>query len=99
MPFTDSFEQFKEDLAQKLDLAHRVGASRGTILNAAKDFSEWLAAEVEPKNPEQRLLKEMWEVADENEKNAMVNVLVKFMDKQGSRQPARPGVGTADKLH
>ena len=99
MPFTDSFDQFKEDLGGKLNLAHKVGASRGTILNAAKDFSEWLAAKVDPKNPEQRLLKEMWEVADENEKNAMVNVLVKFMDQQGGGRSAHAGVATTDKPH
>jgi hypothetical protein len=83
MPMTDSFEQFKDHLGQKLDVAHRMGASRGTVLNAAKDFAEWLSQAVDPNNPEQRLLKEMWSVADENEKNAMVNVLVKFMDREG----------------
>ncbi len=83
MPFTDSFAEFKDSLSQKLDMAHHAGASRGTILNAAKDFTVWLAAEVDPKNPEQRLLKELWEVADDNERNALVNLLVKFMDRQG----------------
>ncbi len=81
MPFTDSFQQFKESLGHKLNMAHKAGASRGTILNAAKDFSSWLAEDVDPKNPEQRLLKELWEVADDNEKNSLVNMLVKFMDK------------------
>ena len=85
MPLTDSFAQFKDQLGHKLDTAHRMGASRGTILNAAKDFAEWLADAVDPNNPEQRLLKEMWSVADENEKNAMVNVLVKFMDREGGK--------------
>lgn len=93
MPFTDSFEQFKDSLGHKLDLAHHAGASRGTILNAAKDFSEWLAAEVDPKNPEQRLLKELWDVADESERNALVNMLVKFMDRQGAAR------GGASKPH
>lgn len=85
MPFTDSFSQFKESLGNKLQMAHRVGASRGSILNAAQDFSEWLAAEVDPSNPEQRLLKELWEVADDNEQHALINMLVKFMDHEGSK--------------
>jgi len=83
MPFTDSFAQFKESLGHKLNLAHHAGASRGTILNAARDFSEWLATDVEPKNPEQRLLKELWEAGDDNERNSLVNMLVKFMDQAG----------------
>lgn len=82
MPFTDSFDQFKDSLGHKLNMAHHAGASRGTILNAAKDFSEWLATSVDPKNPEQRLLKEMWQVGDENERNALVSMLVKFMDQE-----------------
>jgi hypothetical protein len=88
MPFTDSFDRFKDSLSQKLDMAHRVGASRGTILNAAKDFSEWLAMEVDPANPEQRLLKELWQVADDSERNALVNMLVKFMDHERAGQAA-----------
>lgn len=99
MPFTDSFDQFKEDLGAKLNMAHKMGASRGTLLNAAKDFTQWLADKVDPKNPEQRLLKEMWEVADENERNAMINVLVKFMDRQGGGKSAEAGVATTGQPH
>jgi len=95
MPMTDSFEQFKDKLGERLDIAHRVGASRGTILNAAKDFAEWLSTRVDPNSPEQRLLKELWDVADENERNAMVNVLVKFMDRQGG---GGAGAGAQAKL-
>jgi hypothetical protein len=87
MPMTDSFTQFKQSLGEKLNMAHRAGASRGTILNAAKDFGEWLAHEVPPQNPEQRLLKELWQVADESERNALINMLVKFAD----REPASAG--------
>jgi len=92
MPLTDSFEQFRDSLGEKLNLAHRVGASRGTILNAAKDFSAWLAEKVDPANPEQRLLKELWEVADDNEQNALVNMLVKFADRAGGSE-ARGSAG------
>jgi hypothetical protein len=89
MPFSDSFERFKQSLGEKLDTAQRIGASRGTILNAAKDFSSWLATAVDPANPEERLLKELWEVADDNEKNSLVSMLVKFVDRDRGKQPAR----------
>ena len=87
MPFTDSFSEFRRDLGRRLDQAHRIGASRGTILNAAKDVAEWLSAEVEPRNPEQRLLKELWEVADDGERNALTNMLVKFVDADPGKGP------------
>ena len=81
VPLTDSFARFKSELADKLQTAQRMGASRGTILNAARDFSEWLAREVDPNSPEQRLLKELWEVGDDNERNSLVSMLVKFVDR------------------
>lgn len=82
MPFTDSFAEFRQMLSEKLGQAQRIGASRGTILNAAKDVAEWLNREVDPQNPEQRLLKELWDVADDNERHSLVNMLVKFVDRQ-----------------
>lgn len=83
MPYTDSFDKFKTQLAHRLNTAQSMGASRGTILNAAKNFSEYLSHEVDPSNPEQRLLKELWDVADDSEQNSLVNMLVKFVDKEG----------------
>jgi hypothetical protein len=85
LPFTDSFSDFRRSLADRLRQAHEIGASRGTVLNAAKDVAEWLYAEVEPRNPEQRLLKELWDVADDNERHSLTNMLVKFVD-EGQRQ-------------
>jgi disulfide oxidoreductase YuzD len=80
MPGSESFESFRQNLARRLDQAQSIGASRGTILNAAKDVAEWLSAEVTPTNPEQRLLKELWDVSDDRERHALTNVLVKFVD-------------------
>jgi disulfide oxidoreductase YuzD len=81
MPSSDSFDAFRENLARRLEQAQSIGASRGTILNAAKDVAEWLSAEVRPTNPEQRLLKELWDVSDDRERNSLTNVLVKFVDR------------------
>jgi disulfide oxidoreductase YuzD len=81
MPSSQSFEAFRANLARRLQQAKSVGASRGTILNAAKDVAEWLNAEVEPGNPEQRLLKELWDVSDDRERHSLTNVLVKFIDR------------------
>ncbi len=78
---SESFESFRQNLAHRLDQAQSIGASRGTILNAAKDVAEWLNAEVRPTNPEQRLLKELWDVSDDRERHALTNVLVKFIDR------------------
>jgi disulfide oxidoreductase YuzD len=87
VPFSDSFDRFRDTLSRRLRLADRVGASPGTVLNAAKDLAEWLHDEVDPQNPEQRLLKELWDVADDNEKHSLINLLIKFV-----RTDARQGV-------
>jgi hypothetical protein len=91
MSYTDSFEAFRSELARRLNQAHAMGASRGTILNAAHDLAEWLSAEVPPQNPEQRLLKQLWEVSDDRERDSLTNVLVKFIDNPGRKPAPREG--------
>lgn len=81
MPSGDSFHDFRQNLTTRLRQAQSIGASRGTILNAAKDVAEWLNAEVPPANPEQRLLKELWDVSDDRERHSLTNALVKFIDQ------------------
>jgi len=81
MPSSESFQAFRANLARRLEQAESIGASRGTILNAAKDVAEWLNAEVAPASPEQRFLKELWDVSDDRERHSLTNVLVKFVDQ------------------
>lgn len=82
--FTDTFSQFTEELASKLKIAQKTGMSQQDIVNKAEDVGDWLAREVTPKSPEQRLLKELWAVSDNAEQKAIASALVKLVQRKGN---------------
>lgn len=80
--FTDTFEQFTRELASRLNVAQRVGMGREEIVKRAEDVGDWLNRAVPPRSPEQRLLKEMWDVSDNQEQHAIASALVKLVQKR-----------------
>lgn len=74
----DTLMSFRQELAGKVQMAKKAGFGNEAIEHHAEQVGDWLSAHVDPKSPEQRLLKEMWEVADQDEQHAIAGVLVKF---------------------
>ncbi|BDG60856.1 DUF3243 domain-containing protein [Caldinitratiruptor microaerophilus] len=79
MEAIDSFEQWKEFLSRNVNIAREAGMSQGAMVDAATRIGEFLARNVDPKNREQRLLSEMWKVADEEEKRAIASTITKMV--------------------
>lgn len=85
MPFTETFDEFTNELAHKVNAAKIMGWPQEEIVNKAKDIADWLSKSTEPKSPEQRLLKEIWDVASQPEQHALASCLVKMIQKKGTR--------------
>mgnify|MGYP001158987974 CR=1 FL=1 len=79
MNYTDTFQNFKQELSERLQLAQQVGLSDKEIREKASQLGDWLSQNVEPQSPEQRLLKELWTVSNENEQQTLANALVKLV--------------------
>lgn len=84
MQFTDTFSEFTQELASRLNVAKQTGMGQREVVERAEDVGDWLAREVQPRSPEQRLLKEMWGVADHQEQKAIASALVKLVQRQGN---------------
>lgn len=81
MSYTDTFQNFKQELSNRLQMAQDVGLSDEQIKQRADDVADWLAQNVEPQSPEQRLLKELWTVSNQQEQQAIAGSLVKLISK------------------
>ncbi|EPZ47483.1 MULTISPECIES: DUF3243 domain-containing protein [Alicyclobacillus] len=81
MSVLDSFDNWREFLGEHVDKAQKMGFSDDQITNVASKMGEFLADRVDPKNPEQRLLKEMWDAGDEQERHTIAGLMVKMSDK------------------
>ncbi|WP_124727515.1 DUF3243 domain-containing protein [Staphylospora marina] len=80
MSVLENFEKWKEFLADRVHQAEKMGMSRDTINDIAYQIGDYLANDVDPENVQERLLKDLWSVADENEQRTMAGLMVKLVD-------------------
>lgn len=78
---SSSFEEFRRSLAVKLDAAEKMGMNHEQIAQRAEKMAGWLAKATSPTNDEERLLKELWQVSDQQERDTLSHILTKFIDK------------------
>ncbi|WP_426446984.1 DUF3243 domain-containing protein [Paenibacillus sp. S-38] len=72
------FERWKEFLGERVQQAEKAGMSEELISKLAYQIGEFLSDKVDPENKEERVLKELWDVADENERRVMAGIMVKL---------------------
>lgn len=72
---------WKETLGKAVDLGESVGLSDKTITNTAEKIGTYLSNNIDPRNDEERLLKELWDAANEEDRNTLAKLVVKITDK------------------
>jgi DNA repair ATPase RecN len=73
------FDRWKQFLNERIDHAEKVGMKDETINKLAFQIGEFLSDKVDPENKEERVLKELWDVADEQEKRTIAKLMVKLV--------------------
>ena len=74
----ESFQKWKEFLGERVTEAEKSGMSDDTIAKLAVQIGEFLSNKIDPENKEERVLKELWTVADESEKKAIAKCMMKI---------------------
>lgn len=82
MSVLDNWDQWKDFLSDRLQQAEREGMNQNVISDVAYQVGEYLAQQVEPQNEQERVLAELWKVADEQEQHAIANMMVKLVQNQ-----------------
>lgn len=81
MDALDNWEKWKETLGKAVDVGEAVGMSDETITNIAEKVGAFLSNTMDPRNDEERLLKEMWDAADKNDREILAKLVVKITGK------------------
>jgi hypothetical protein len=81
MSVLDNWQQWKDFLGERLDQAESEGMNKGVINDLAYQIGDYLAAQVDPKNEQERILSDLWSVASEDEQRAIANMMVKLVQK------------------
>lgn len=77
----EDFDKWKKTLYNLISVGEKVGLSENTIKNLGSKIGEFLASNVDPENREQRLLKELFEVANDKEKETLTSIIIKMIQK------------------
>lgn len=85
MSVLDNWKQWEDFLADRLHQAQNEGMSEGAIGNLAFQIGDYLSNQVEPKNEQERILADLWSVADKEEQQAIANIMVKLIQNNGTR--------------
>ncbi|MFS0727907.1 DUF3243 domain-containing protein [Paenibacillus sp. 1P07SE] len=75
----NNFDTWKHFLADRVEQAKKIGLSEEAISNLAYEIGSFLDERVDPKNDEQRALKEIWDVGDESERKTIARLMVKLV--------------------
>jgi len=78
----ENFERWKEFLGDQVGKAKSIGMSSQQITNVAEKMGDFLANKVDPKNTQERLLKQMWDVSDENERHTIAQIMVRMAQNE-----------------
>ncbi len=81
MSVLNNWDQWKDFLGDRLEHAQKVGMSQDVIANVAVQVGEYLSQQVDPKNEQERVLAELWRVANEEEQQAIANMMVKLVQE------------------
>jgi len=74
-----SYEKWKQFLGERVAQALKVGMSEQTINELAFQIGEYLQGKIDPKNDEERVLKELWDAGDEAEQKTLARLMVKIV--------------------
>lgn len=81
MSILENFDTWKGFLANRLQQAQQQGMDQQTINSIAAEVGDYLAGNVDAKNKEEAVLKELWNAASEQEQQAIASTMVKLVQK------------------
>lgn len=73
-----NFDAFKEYLGKRIAMGESIGLSEEQMAKIAQKVADHLAANEEPRNREEKLLQELWNVGKEEERHMLAHMLVRL---------------------
>ncbi len=80
MDYVGDWAEWRKNLRRAVSVGQKVGMSEDEIEALAAQIGDFLAEKVCPATPEEELLKEMWSVADPEERRTIAALMVKMSE-------------------
>jgi len=74
-----NFEKWKQFLSNRVQAAENIGLSDEQINKLAYKIGDFLANKIDPENEQEKILNDLWAVADETEQKTIARLMVKLV--------------------
>jgi len=78
------WNHWKNTISKAVNLGQMAGLSDETISKVGTKIGNILNASVDPENREQRLIKELWNVADDEDKQTLSKLIIKMVQSNNN---------------
>jgi hypothetical protein len=75
------WDKWKQTLGKAVNVGEKMGLSENTIDNIGTKVGDFLSANVDPENREQRVLQELWRSGDDHDRKTLTKMLVNMVQK------------------
>ncbi|MCF6136191.1 DUF3243 domain-containing protein [Pseudalkalibacillus berkeleyi] len=76
----ENFDVFKNYLGKRVRIGEKMGMSEEQLAKTAEKVADYLAENEEPRNREEKLLKELWNAGTEEQQHMLAHMLVRMVD-------------------
>ncbi|MCP3028421.1 DUF3243 domain-containing protein [Halobacillus sp. A5] len=76
-----NFQTFKDYLGNQVQKGEKLGLGEEGLTKGAKRVGDYLAKNEKPRNREEKVLNELWNTANEEERRHLAHVLVKLTNE------------------
>ncbi|MFD0049378.1 DUF3243 domain-containing protein [Actinomycetes bacterium NPDC127524] len=84
MSVLENWDQWKNFLGDRLNQGQKQGLEQESVNQLAFEIGDYLAKQVDPKNEQERVLADLWSVANEDEKHAIASMMVRLVENNGT---------------
>lgn len=74
-----SFDTWKQFLHDRVEAAENIGLSEEQVSKLAFKIGDFLATKIDPENIQEKVLKDLWSVADKDEQKTIARLMVKMV--------------------
>ncbi len=85
MSVLDNWDSWKDFLGDRLHQAQGDGMNDQAVSNLAYEVGDYLANQVDAKNDQEAMLRDLWSVASQEEQHAIANMMVKLVQNNGTK--------------
>jgi len=80
--YHESFRQMLDTLQHRVEDARRSGMSMDEMVQLTSQIGDWLAVDAQPRTQEQRLLRDLWQVAGPQDKETLSRLLIQLAESR-----------------